>query len=101
MELIGESTISSFLRRNKKTVSEIFADQGDFINSRYFSLSFSVSFRIILQGFPAARTFDGMSFVTTLPAPITVLSPIVTPGITVTLAPIQTLFPTVISRGSG
>ena len=37
-----------------------------------------------------------MSLVTTLPAPITVLSPIVTPGSTVTFPPIHTLLPTVI-----
>ena len=49
-----------------------------------------------LQGFPTATTFDGISFVTTLPAPITVLSPIVTPGNTITFPPIHTLLPTLI-----
>ena len=32
-----------------------------------------------LQGLPTATTLSGMSFVTTLPAPITVFLPIVTP----------------------
>ena len=41
-------------------------------------------------------TFAGISFVTMLPAPITVLSPIVTPESTVTFPPNQTLLPTVI-----
>ena len=49
-----------------------------------------------MQGFPTATTFEGMFFVTMLPAPITTLSPIVTPPITVTLPPNQTLSPTVI-----
>lgn len=44
---------------------------------------------IILQGLPAANTSDGMSLVTTLPAPITLRSPIVTPGQITTLPPIQ------------
>ena len=48
---------------------------------------------MMLQGFPTARTLDGISFVTTLPAPIVVLSPIVVPGNMVTFPPIQTLFP--------
>lgn len=43
--------------------------------------------------FRYAITFDGISFVTMLPAPITTLSPIVTPGRTTTFPPIQTLFP--------
>ena len=51
---------------------------------------------IILQGFPYAITFEGISCVTTLPAPIITLSPMVTPGRTVTFPPIHTLFPTMI-----
>ena len=43
-----------------------------------------------------ATTFDGISLLTTLPAPITTLSPIVTPGSTTTFPPIQTLLPTFI-----
>ena len=39
---------------------------------------------------------DGISLFTTLPAPITTLSPIVTPGSTITFPPIHTLFPTFI-----
>ena len=38
-----------------------------------------------LHGLPAANTPDGISLVTTLPAPITVFDPIVTPGKIVTL----------------
>ena len=40
-----------------------------------------------------ATTLAGMSFVTTLPAPITVSSPTVTPGTTITPAPNQQLRP--------
>ena len=39
--------------------------------------------RITRQGLPAASTPPGMSLLTTLPAPITVLLPMVTPGNTV------------------
>jgi hypothetical protein len=61
------------------------------------------------QGLPAATTFEGMSLVTMLPAPMTVFSPIVTPGQTMAPPPSQTLGPTVIGaalsspsrRGSG
>ena len=52
-------------------------------------------FLITLQGLPTATTLDGMSLVTTEPAPMVTLSPIVTPGSMVTLPPIQTLFPIV------
>ena len=47
----------------------------------------------ILQGFPKAVTLEGISLVTTEPAPIVTLSPIVTPGHMQTLPPIHTLFP--------
>lgn len=50
---------------------------------------------ITLQGFPAANTPDGISLVTRLPAPITVLSPIVTPGRIVTFEVTHTLLPIV------
>ena len=40
-----------------------------------------------------ATTFAGMSFVTTLPAPMTVLSPMVTPGTMIAPAPIQQFLP--------
>ena len=62
-----------------------------FINCKFYYNCF-----ITLQGFPTATTFDGISLFTTLPAPITVLSPIVTPGSTITFPPIHTLFPTFI-----
>lgn len=48
---------------------------------------------IILHGFPYANTLPGSVFVTTLPAPIVTLSPMVTPGIIILLTPIQTLLP--------
>ena len=41
-------------------------------------LSFSVIGRSTLQGLPTATTPEGISFVTTLPAPMTVLEPMVT-----------------------
>ena len=40
----------------------------------------SVIVLITFAGVPAANELGGMSLVTTLPAPITQLSPIVTPG---------------------
>ena len=49
-----------------------------------------------LHGLPTATTFDGISVATILPAPMTVLSPIVTPGSIVTPAPIQQFLPIVI-----
>ena len=58
--------------------------------SRGLILSFSVIFLITLQGFPTAITFSGISLVTTLPAPITLPLPIVTPPQTTVFAPIQT-----------
>ena len=51
---------------------------------------------IIFAGFPATTQFLGISFVTTEPAPITELSPIVTPGKTIAPAPIHTLLPMLI-----
>ena len=47
------------------------------------------------HGFPAANTPEGISFVTTLPAPITVLLPIVTPGRIVTFVVTHTFSPIV------
>ena len=47
------------------------------------------------QGLPTATTLDGISLVTTDPAPIVTLSPMVTPGRMVTLPPIHTLLPIV------
>ena len=41
-------------------------------------------FFITIQGFPTATVLDEISLVTILPAPITTLSPIVTPGSTTT-----------------
>jgi hypothetical protein len=48
-------------------------------------------FAITRHGFPAARLYGGMSFVTTLPAPITHPSPMVTPPQTTTLDASQQL----------
>ena len=67
-----------------------------FIKSSPYIVSFYYNCFITLQGFPTATTFDGISLFTTLPAPIIVLSPIVTPGSTITFPPIHTLFPTFI-----
>src|SRR5690554_2745321 len=53
---------------------------------------------ITLQGFPPAITLAGISLVTTLPAPITLFSPIVTPFKTVTFTPSHTLLPICIVR---
>lgn len=62
-------------------------------SGRFAIRSDSVILRITRQGTPAAKLSDGMSRVTTLPAPMTQLSPIVTPGQTVTFAPNQQLSP--------
>ena len=51
---------------------------------------------MILHGFQTARTHEGSGFVTTLPAPTTVLSQIVTPFRIITFAPIRTLFQIII-----
>ena len=48
-----------------------------------------------LQGLPAATELAGISRVTTLPAPMTLFSPMVTPGQMTLLAPIQQLSPMV------
>ena len=48
---------------------------------------------ITLAGFPTAIIPSGTSFVTTEPAPITALSPLVTPGRIMLPEPIHTPFP--------
>lgn len=63
------------------------------ISGLYFILSLSPISLITLHGTPAAKLSGGMFLVTTLPAPITQLSPMVTPGQTVTEAPNQQLLP--------
>ncbi len=59
--------------------------------------SSSVIFRITLHGLPAAKTSLGKERVTTLPAPITVRSPMVTPPQIITLEAIQQSEPIFIS----
>ncbi|KMQ51330.1 hypothetical protein CHISP_1813 [Chitinispirillum alkaliphilum] len=46
-----------------------------------------------MQGFHASETSEGMSLMTTLPAPIALRFPIVIPGHITTLPPIQTSLP--------
>ena len=61
--------------------------------------SFFQALPIILitrAGLPTATALDGMSCVTTEPAPITTLLPMVTPISTTAFPPIQTLSPMVI-----
>ncbi len=53
-----------------------------------------------LQGFPTAIESDGISLATMEPAPITTLSPIVTPGSITELVPTKTLFPIIIGPHS-
>ena len=48
---------------------------------------------ITLQGFPAAIQSAGMDFVTTLPLPIIVRSPMETPYNIIHRVPIKTLYP--------
>lgn len=52
--------------------------------------------RITRHGLPAASELSGISFVTTLPAPITEPLPIDTPGSIITPPPIQQPLPIVI-----
>lgn len=56
-----------------------------------FFYLFVIVFKI-LAGLPAATTLLGIDFVTIDPAPITVFSPIVTPGSKIVFAPIQLPF---------
>ena len=53
---------------------------------------------ILLPGFPTATQLGGTGRVTTLPASITLFSPIVTPGRRIQPPPIQTLFSISIGR---
>lgn len=48
-------------------------------------------YRVTLHGLPNATQFSGIECVTTLPAPITLFFPIVTPGRMITPPPIHTL----------
>ena len=57
------------------------------------TLSLSDIVRNVRHGLPTANTEGGIFFVTMLPAPITELSPMLTPGNMVTFPPIQTLSP--------
>lgn len=52
-----------------------------------------------LAGFPTAMAFSGILLTTTLPAPITELSSIVTPGRMVQFAPIPTFLPIITGLG--
>jgi len=63
-----------------------------FINNVQILILIQISFNT-LQGFPTAKTLSGTSLVTTLPAPIVTLLPMVTPGSMTVLPPIQTLSP--------
>ena len=56
-----------------------FHQQGTILDFNIFSRSLYVIGRITLHGFPAAITFSGISFVTTLPAPMMLFAPIVIP----------------------
>ena len=60
-----------------------------------YSISPASILLMTLAGLPAAMQFEGMSFTTTLPAPMVTLSPMVTPGSMVTLPPNQQLLPMV------
>ena len=53
---------------------------------------------MIRQGFPTATQFDGRDLFTTLPAPITQLLPIVTPGKMIVPPPIHTSSPIVTGK---
>lgn len=57
-------------------------------NFEYHNTGYCISLNT-LAGEPTAIVLSGMSFVTTLPAPIIAFSPTVTPATMVTFAPIQ------------
>ena len=82
-EIVSDDLITSFIRYLLKQLKSYL-----FFEPPPFSMVF-----MGLQGFPTATHPAGMSSVTTLPAPITALSPIVTPGSTQTFPPIHTLLP--------
>ena len=96
---ISQKVLTNNLRDMEKSGlvhREVFAEVPPRVEySLFFYFSLYISF-ITLQGFPTATLFDGISLFTILPAPITTLSPIVTPGSTTTFPPIHTLFPTLI-----
>ena len=60
-----------------------------------YSISPASILLMTLAGLSAAMQFEGISFTTTLPAPMVTLSPMVTPGSMVTLPPNQQLLPMV------
>lgn len=62
------------------------------------SLYWGLNHLITLHGFPAARQFSGIDFVTTLPAPITLPFPMVTPARMILPPPIHALSSTVIGK---
>ena len=72
----------------------MFSTNSDLAISRQIRIYLFI-FLTTRQGLPTATTLEGMSFVTTEPAPMTVPSPIVTPGNTTTFAPIQQPLPMV------
>ena len=57
----------------------------------YFLVLLLSNWRITLHGFPTATQFGGIVRFTTLPAPITLFSPMVTPGRRIQPPPIHTL----------
>jgi len=88
MPLLGFCLCSGILSNfDSVLIEKVFSMKKD-----YSILSFSVISRITLHGLPTARLCGGIFFVTTLPAPITLPSPIVTPPQTTTLAANQQSF---------
>lgn len=60
---------------------------------------FYITYFITFAGVPTATAFSGISFVTTAPAPITALSPIIIPGSIIAPAPIHTRLPILTGNG--
>ena len=61
-----------------------------------FRFTYSDVLQIMVAGLPVTTESSGISVLTTLPAPIITLFPIVTPGRIMLPLPIKTLFPIVI-----
>lgn len=74
--------------------SQIFKFRSDESEAYSSSRSLGISL-IFLAGTPPTRQLSGTSCVTTAPAAMTTLFPIVTPGTMMTLPPIHTSFPIV------
>lgn len=78
------------MRRTYHSLAETGLEKSSFVAKTYRQ---DMPCLITLAGLPAARLFGGIFLVTTEPAPITVLSPILTPLRIIAFVPIHTRLP--------